>query len=268
MKIEKSNRITLNPGIVASKGIILKLIKSLFFTVSLLGLLFTPLAADARESCVGLLELEGDESKEAIEKYLELCSAQAIQGDADAQLLLGVLYAKLWGDFDKAAYWYSLAAKQGHGNAQYNLAQYYRIGTKIPKDYKKAINWYTKAAKQGHGEAQFNLGYMIYHGMSVPQDYKKAFYWMTKAAKNISVTNANATINMNAEAQLFLALMYADGRGVIKDNIMAYAWLNVAAAQGNDKARKVRYFAEKEMTSTQLEKAQELSKVYFQKYVK
>ncbi|MFT5520134.1 MAG: TPR repeat protein [Enterobacterales bacterium] len=251
--------------IVASKGIPLKLIKSLLFTVSLLSLLFIPLAADARKSC---FDLEGDRSKEALEKALELCSAQAIQGDADAQFLLGVLYAKLWGNFDKAVYWYSLAAKQGHDNAQYNLAQYYRIGTKIPKDYKKAINWYTKAAEQGHGEAQFNFAYMIYHGMGAPKDYKKAFYWMTKAAKNTSVTNVNATSNMNADAQLFLGLMYADGRGIIKDNIMGYAWLNVAAAQGNDQARKARDFVEKEMTSTQLEKAQVLSKLYFNKHVK
>jgi uncharacterized protein len=34
--------------------------------------------------------------------------------------------------------------------------------------------------------------------------------------------------------------MYQNGRGVAKDGVLAYAWHNLAAAQGNEDAKKLR----------------------------
>ena len=40
----------------------------------------------------------------------------------------------------------------------------------------------------------------------------------------------------NAQAQVELSLMYAQGRGVVEDDTEAAKWLHKAAAQGNEKA--------------------------------
>ncbi len=54
--------------------------------------------------------------------------------------------------------------------------------------------------------------------------------------------------------------MYALGTGVPKDYVEAYKWGNLAAANGNEKGAKLRDMLEKEMTPSQIEKAQDLSR--------
>ena len=41
----------------------------------------------------------------------------------------------------------------------------------------------------------------------------------------------------DADAQCNLGVMYASGEGVIEDAVEAYAWMSVAAAQGNADAQ-------------------------------
>jgi TPR repeat protein len=72
----------------------------------------------------------------------------------------------------------------------------------------------------------------------------------------------------DVDTQYHLGLMYAYGNPSFKDIVVAYAWWNVSAAQGNDKAAKNRDALEKEMTPSQLLKARGLSKVYYPKYEK
>jgi len=50
--------------------------------------------------------------------------------------------------------------------------------------------------------------------------------------------------------------MYANGQGVMADYTEAYAWLSLAAAQGNDEAKATLDTAKKTMTSRQIAKAQ------------
>ncbi len=72
----------------------------------------------------------------------------------------------------------------------------------------------------------------------------------------------------DVDAQYNLGPIYAYGNATFKDIVAAYAWWNVAAAQGNEVARIDRDNLEEDMTPSQLEKAQELSQVYYMKYVK
>jgi TPR repeat protein len=58
------------------------------------------------------------------------------------------------------------------------------------------------------------------------------------------------------------------GKGTLKDSILAYAWYNVSASQGNEQATKNRGIIEKDMTPDQIAEAQKLSKEYYAKYVK
>jgi len=71
----------------------------------------------------------------------------------------------------------------------------------------------------------------------------------------------------DADAQFKLALMYIEGEGVPQDFVEAYAWLNIAVAQGNLKAFKTRELCKKLLDRASLAKAQKRSREYFEKYV-
>jgi TPR repeat protein len=60
--------------------------------------------------------------------------------------------------------WYTKAAEQGEGKAQFYLGRMYRYGEGIPKNYEQAIKWYTKAGEKGYAAAQVGLGDMYKYG--------------------------------------------------------------------------------------------------------
>ncbi len=64
----------------------------------------------------------------------------------------------------------------------------------------------------------------------------------------------------DAVAQYFLAHMYENGQGVPQDDVQARMWLNLAAAQGNKTARKMRGILAQKMTPAQLADAQRLAR--------
>ena len=63
----------------------------------------------------------------------------------------------------------------------------------------------------------------------------------------------------NAFAQYNLGLMYAHGLGVPKDDVKAYKWWNLAAAEGDAGAKKNQAIVERKMTPAQIAEAQKLS---------
>jgi TPR repeat protein len=64
----------------------------------------------------------------------------------------------------------------------------------------------------------------------------------------------------DAGAQYNLGGMYAKGEGVPQDYILAYAWFNLADLSGGDGAKISLNKLERKMTPEQISKAQELSK--------
>ena len=110
-------------------------------------------------------------------------------------------------------------------------------------------------AEQGIPLAQSVLGYMYNEGIGVPQDYKESVKWYRKAAEQ-----------RFAEAQLNLGLMYVKGQGVLQDYVMAHMYWNIAAVSGAKDAIKNRGLIEKEMTATQIEKAQDLARDWVSKH--
>ena len=63
----------------------------------------------------------------------------------------------------------------------------------------------------------------------------------------------------HADAQHNLGLMYWVGEGVSKNHVLAYAWLNLSAAQGEDSSKELRDLVEKELTPAQRGEGQSLS---------
>ena len=112
---------------------------------------------------------------------------RAEQSDAEAQYLLGDMYAKGEGtpqDTKEAVRWYRASAEQGHAKAQFNLAFMYQYGLGAPQDTKEAVRWYKACAEQGNAKAQFNLAFMYQYGLGAPQDYKSAHMWWNLQAAN------------------------------------------------------------------------------------
>ena len=65
----------------------------------------------------------------------------------------------------EAARWYDMAARQGVGEAQYNLAFMYETGDGVLQDQKKALRWYHEAAKKGVKAAQDSIDKILKKSM-------------------------------------------------------------------------------------------------------
>jgi TPR repeat protein len=104
-------------------------------------------------------------------------------------------------------------------------------------------------AAEGSAVAQNILGIMYRQGSSlVPKNEAKAAEWFLKAA-----------VRGNSLAQSNLARMYAEGRGVSKDDIRGLAWHYVVAQQNDKPAPESLETLEKQMTPEQKAEAQKLS---------
>ena len=110
-------------------------------------------------------------------------------------------------------------------------------------------------AEQGNVKAQSNLGVMYESGQGVAQDYKEAAKWYGLAAEQGM-----------AQAQFNLGVMYGNGRGFSKDYVMAHMYWNIAGASGYEGAIKNRGIVEKNMTPSQIEKAQDLAREWMKKH--
>ena len=78
-----------------------------------------------------------------------------MQGDARAQLNLGVMYENGRGvaeDHAEAAKWFRLAAEQGDAAAQYNLGVMYANGEGVPQSKYTAADFFYQAGLSFLGE--------------------------------------------------------------------------------------------------------------------
>jgi TPR repeat protein len=149
-------------------------------------------------------------------------------GDANAELQLGILYAKGEGveqDYAKAAKWFRAAGNQGVARAQYDLGVLYERGRGVPLDLTEAANWYLKGAQGGHPLAQYNLAVCYIKGQGIRQDAAEGALWYRRAAAQGVV-----------QAMVNLAIMYEKGEGVAASPIDAYAWFLAAGRRDNQTA--------------------------------
>jgi TPR repeat protein len=149
--------------------------------------------------------------------------------------------------------------EQGNASAQYYLGVMYDKGNGVSRDYAEAVKWYGKAAEQGYAKAQadleavhkgvtkayVNLGWMY----DSRQDYAEAVTWFRKAADQ-----------GDALGQINFGFMYAQGRGVTQDYVLAHMWFNLAAARGNINGVKYRDLVASIMTPAQIAEAQKLAR--------
>ena len=128
------------------------------------------------------------------------------------------------GDFPRAITEWRPLAIAGDPDAQFNLAQAYKLGRGVPLDPALAESWFRKAALQGHLQAGDNYGLALF------QAGKKtdALPWLEK-----SVARGEP------RTQLVLGTMLFNGDGVEKNWPRAYALLVRSAASGLPRAAQV-----------------------------
>ena len=111
--------------------------------------------------------------------------AGALNGNADAQYNLGIMYASGLGviqDYNEAVKWFRLSSSQGNAQAQEIYGLMYASGRGVTQDYEEAVKWFQLSADQGDANAQYNLGVMYANGQGVTQDDIKAHMWLNISA--------------------------------------------------------------------------------------
>jgi uncharacterized protein len=93
-------------------------------------------------------------------------------------------------------------------------------------DYVAVVNVLTPLALRGDASAQAFLGFMYENGFGAPKAYD--------AAADLYI---QAAISGNPFGQAMLGLMYDKGHGVPQDFILAYKWLDLAAAHAPKRQR-------------------------------
>jgi len=108
------------------------------------------------------------------------------------------------------------------------------------------------SALQAKARADAMLGFRYEHGLGVPQSFEIAADLYLRAAEQ-----------GDAMGQHFLGLMYDKGHGVWHDGILAYKWLNLAAARAPARYReqylRIRDAAAAKLTQDQIYMGQELA---------
>ena len=87
-------------------------------------------------------------------------------------------------------------------------------------------NELTPLALHGNVRAQALLGFMYENGFGAPQAYEAA-----------ADLYGHAAVRWNPFAQAMLGLLYDKGHGVPQDFVLAYKWLNLAAARAPKRER-------------------------------
>lgn len=111
--------------------------------------------------------------------------ALAEQGDAEAQLNLGMRYAEGNGVIQndvEAAKWFARAAEQGLPEAQYQYGLALLHGRGVVQDYRSAFDWIEKPARDGYARAQYSLGELYRYGTGTAIDKARAYLWFNLAA--------------------------------------------------------------------------------------
>ena len=150
-----------------------------------------------------------------------------------------------------AVSWFRDAANQGDTKARTLLGAMYGEGYGVPQDSDESMNLLRKAAEQGllkaaeQGEvlAQKYLAFYMGFGNKTTESN----YWTRKAAEQ-----------GDRWAQRHHGARYMHGPNA--DRLLAYMWLDLAAAQGARGAAEARDQVAKEMTPDQIAEAQRLAR--------
>jgi cell division septation protein DedD len=120
-------------------------------------------------------------------------------------------------DYDTAVKIWRPLAEQGDPDAQFNLAQAYRLGRGVSTNLAAAQIWLERAAVQGHVDAQTTLGLLLFQS----GDRSSAVKWLKAAADKD-----------DPRALLVYGTALFNGDTVTQNAALGYSYVARAAAQG------------------------------------
>ena len=128
------------------------------------------------------------------------CKKAANAGFGPAQATLGSMFARAK-KYERAIYWWDLAAAQNDPEALFNLANAHHGGLGIEKNETRAFLLWLKAAQNGLAAAQARVGLAYATGEGVALDQVEAAKWFITAAglgdKNAAANKARAQTVMS-----------------------------------------------------------------------
>jgi TPR repeat protein len=175
----------------------------------------------------------------------------AEQGHILAQYELGTCYAQGQGvekNDAEAVKWYRKAAERGNLRAQKRLGLYYSRGLGVEKDEAEAMKWHRKAAEQGDAFEQWVLGNHYSMGNTLVEnesDFVKFYIKNSNLKTPIPVMRDREAVKWYRKAaeqgfvlaQRDLGECYANGKGLVKNELLAYQWYLLASVNGDETAR-------------------------------
>lgn len=126
------------------------------------------------------------------------------------------------GDYAAAVQQWRPLADAGNADAQFNLAQAYRLGRGVAQNLNLAEQWFERAARQRHEQAGASLGLLLFQNGRA----REAMPWLQAAAGR-----------GDPRAQYVFGTALFNGDVVRRDLPRAYALMRAAAAQGFPQAQ-------------------------------
>ncbi len=158
------------------------------------------------------------------EKALQLVTQAADKQDPYGEFWLGHALYIGWGgavkDYARAEALFKSSARRGITIADSFLGLYYSSGIAAPPDYERALKHLRQADSKSEFLSKHILGTFYFNGTGVDIDYAVAKKYFLESFR-LGFGNAGAEI----------CVMYVMGRGVQKDLVKAYAWMEAAAAK-------------------------------------
>ena len=108
-------------------------------------------------------------------------------------------------------------AENGDADAAFNLGQAYRLGRGVPINLAAAQTWFERAARKGHVDAQTTLGLLLFDAGNRTAGVR----WLKSAAEQ-----------GEPRALLIYGTALFNGDAVVRNPVLAYAYVSRAAAQG------------------------------------
>jgi cell division septation protein DedD len=121
------------------------------------------------------------------------------------------------GDYPAAIKQWRDPAAKGDPDAQFNMAQAYKLGRGVKQDLNMAADWYARAAKQGHLQAADSLGHL--------------YHYQGKVAQALPFLEASSQRG-EPRSQYLLATELFNGVNTTKDWVRAYALMTRASSSG------------------------------------
>ena len=160
-------------------------------------------------------------------------------------------------DDAEAVRWYRKAAEQGDAVAQVPCSvSCTPMANGVPEDDAEAVRWYRKAAEQGHADAQVHtLVSCTPMANACPRTMSRP------RAGTLRPPNKDMPVRST-----ILVSCTPIGEGAPEDDIQAYAWISIAAAQGGENAKNAKEILTGEMTRAEIAEAQKLSRKYWEAF--